>query len=171
MQEAAGLILKSGKSLGGGHGNPLSILPMDEEPVSYSPQGLKESIWLSMHTRRHLLGVRTSERPCIMKLIPEMSTGAITFRLWLAPGPSNSGDAASGQFAGWPDGGCEGSLGKAEWPSLLPSRFHRRWGDWEPLRSVAVSPVGMAARNGPGLVAMRVPPHRIEGVWPSQLPR
>ena len=43
----AGLIPGSGRSPGGGHGKPFSVLawrtPWTEEPAGYSPQGRKES--------------------------------------------------------------------------------------------------------------------------------
>ena len=110
-----------------------SILPMDRGTWRATVHRVSKSqIWLSMHARRHLLGVRTSERgPANMKLIPEMSSGAITFHLWLAPGPLQQWGCCKWAVGRQPDGGC--LWARLVTISLLPSRFHRRWGRLEPL--------------------------------------
>ena len=91
-----------------------------------------------------------------MKLIPAMSSGAITFRLRLAPGPLQQWGRCKWAVGRQPDGGCEGSLGEAG--DHLPAPFQIP----QTVRATgasglfAVLPVGMATRNGPGLVATRV---------------
>ena len=127
------------------------FFPWTEEPGRLQSTGSQRV--------RHLLGGQNlRERPCIMKLIPEMSTGAITFHLWLAPGPLQQWGCCKWAVGRQPDGGCEGSLGKAGDHLPAPFQIPQMVRATGASGLFAVSPVGMATRNGPGLVAMRVPP-------------
>ena len=128
-----------------------------EEPGGLQSTGSQSQIWLSTHTRRHLLGVRTSDRiPAIMKLTPEMSAGVLTSDSSWHLVPSNSGGAASGQLAGSRMGAVRVLWARLVTISLAPFQIPQTVRATGASGLFAVSPVGMATRNGPGLVAMRV---------------